>query len=269
MSAQPVVHPDVRATPGSRPPQRRPRLRLVPPPRPRMGRTPFLVLLIGLVGAGMVGLLILNTHLQNQAFAASQLRRQAAEMSYAEGELRQLVIEAGSTGELTRKATELGMRPNREIAFVELPSGQIAGEPAASDGLFLPSALTKSPEQLAKERAERAEQRAAERRAQEERILNGHRQRILDARAAEMAAAQEARGGDPAAAPGEGSSATVPTPTVPQTRTQDTADQGDRSQSDRSQGADSEGEATTGEQNPFPPRPAAWARNATTQTGSR
>lgn len=151
-----------------------------------MARLPFLSVLIALVGAGMVGLLLLNTALQTQAFQASQLRRQAAEMSYAEGELQQLVTEAGSARELSRRATALGMRPNRDIAFVQLGTGQISGEPKASDGLYLPSALTRSPEEIAKDKADKAVKRAEERRAQEQQVLESRRQRIVDARSREL-----------------------------------------------------------------------------------
>lgn len=192
MSAQPVVTPSVRSASTRPAPGSRGRLSLVPPPRPRLGRTPFVVLLIGLIGIGMFGLLLLNTHLQNQEFKASELRREAAELAYAQGELEQLVIETGSTRELTRRATELGMRPNRGVAFVSVPDGIVSGEPGASDGSYLPSALTKSPEQLAKERADRALKRANERRTQEERVQQTHRQRIVDARVAEMEAHEKA-----------------------------------------------------------------------------
>lgn len=189
MSALPVVSPDNRWDPST---LRLRRLRLVRPNRPRMGPVAFLTFLLGLVGVGMVGLLLLNTHLQNQAFQASELRRQAAEMSYAEGELTQLVIEAGSTRELTRKATELGLRPNRGVAFVELPSGNITGDPTVDDGLFLPSALTRSAEEIAQERARDALTRAAERRQAEAGAAEQHRQRILEARAAAQAQAAQA-----------------------------------------------------------------------------
>lgn len=181
MSALPVVTPEPR-----RPSEPRQRLRLVPRPRARMARLPFLTVLIALVGAGMVGLLLLNTALQNQAFEASQLRRQAAEMSYAEGELEQLVTEAGSARELSRRATALGMRPNRDIAFIQLETGLISGDPRASDGLYLPSALTRSPEEIAKAKAEKAAKRAEERRAREQQAMDGHRQRIIDARSLEL-----------------------------------------------------------------------------------
>lgn len=182
MSALPVVTPEPRR-PGE---TRRRGLRLVPRPRARMARLPFLSVLIALVGAGMVGLLLLNTALQTQAFQASQLRRQAAEMSYAEGELQQLVTEAGSARELSRRATALGMRPNRDIAFVQLGTGQISGDPKASDGLYLPSALTRSPEEIAKDKADKAVKRAEERRAREQQVLESHRQRIVDARSREL-----------------------------------------------------------------------------------
>ncbi|WP_425309759.1 hypothetical protein AADG42_13675 [Ammonicoccus fulvus] len=190
MSALPVVSPDNRRDPST---TRLRRLRLVRPSRPRMGPVAFLTFLLGLVGVGMVGLLLLNTHLQNQAFQATELRRQAAEMSYAEGELTQLVIEAGSTRELTRKATELGLRPNRGIAFVELPSGNITGEPTADDGLFLPSSLTRSAEEMAQERAKEALTHAGERRQAEALVAEQHRERILEARAAAQAQAQAAQ----------------------------------------------------------------------------
>lgn len=185
MSAQPVLAPSPRPTRE----ERRRSLRLVPPPKPRLSRASFLMLLIGLVGIGMVGLLLLNTALQNQAFAASQLRQQAAQSSYKQGELTQLVIEAGSTRELTRKATELGMRPNQGIGFVELPDGRISGDPTEADGDFLLSALSKSAEQVAQERSEQALKRAHERRMEEQRVLLAHRQRLIDARTPREAAA--------------------------------------------------------------------------------
>lgn len=189
MSALPVITPATHQPDTSRPDRSgagRRRLRLVPRPRARMARLPFLTVLIGLVGAGMVGLLLLNTSLQNQAFEATQLRRQAAEMSYAEGELEQLLTEAQSARELGRRATALGMRPNRDVAFVALPDGTISGDPRASDGRYLPSALTRSPEEIAQERRDRAAQRADARRAEEQRVLDQHRQRIIDARTQEL-----------------------------------------------------------------------------------
>lgn len=185
MSAVPVVTPTIPRPGTSAAPKQR-WLRLVPQPRARMARLPFLTLLIVMVAAGMVGLLLLNTSLQNQAFQASQLRRQAAEMSYAVGELEGLLTEAESTRELSRKATALGMRPNRDIAFVEVPTGVISGEPRASDGLYLPSALTRTPEEVAKERADQAMKRSANRRTDEQAALQKNRQRIIDARAKEL-----------------------------------------------------------------------------------
>lgn len=201
MSAVPVVTPDTRR---ARPSTNGRRLRLVPRPRKRMARMPFLLVLIALVGVGMVGLLLLNTSLQNQAFEATELRRQAAEMRYAEGELEQLVTEAGSSGELIRKASEMGLRPNRGVAFVQLPHGTVTGDAKADDGLFLPSAISKDDEQLAQERAERAAKRATERRLQEQKVLAGNRQRILDDRAKRQAEAQAAQAqAQPGAAAGQ------------------------------------------------------------------
>lgn len=206
MSALPVAPPE----PTSPPARSRRQLRLVPRPRARMSRVAFVSMLCAIVGIGMVGLLLLNTALQNQAFEATQLRRQVAEISYTQGELEQLVIESGSARELSRKATELGLRPNRDIAFVALPTGLVEGEPKASDGLYLPSALTKTPEEVARDKAARITRQAEERRTQEQQVLDRNRKRIIDARtkeleerqrAAEAAAAAAAAAAQPAGDP--------------------------------------------------------------------
>ena len=53
----------------------------------RLARFPFLLVLIGIFGLGMVGLLMVNTTLQNQAFEARSLNRQATELAYAQADL--------------------------------------------------------------------------------------------------------------------------------------------------------------------------------------
>lgn len=185
-------------------PRHRRRLGLVPRPHVRMARLPFLMVLIALVGLGMVGLLLLNTTLQNQAFEATQLRRQVAELSYAEGELEHLLIEAQSAREISRRATALGMRPNRDTAFLTLPGGEVSGEPTVADGSYLPSALTRSAEDIAADKVALAVRRAESRKAAEEKVAEEHRDRIMTARTREVeerrrAAEEAAQANAPAA----------------------------------------------------------------------
>ncbi|GAB3697756.1 hypothetical protein [Mariniluteicoccus flavus] len=158
-------------------------LRLVPRPRTQVGRTPFLLIVAGILAVGMVGLLLLNTHLQNQAFEANRLKRETAALAYQEGELEQALVVASSTTELTRRATALGLRPNRGIAYVNLADGKIAGYPMKEDGLYLPEALELSPEERRANNEKEATNAADHRRDVEQKAVEAARQRLLDARA--------------------------------------------------------------------------------------
>ena len=64
----------------------------------RMARIPFITVLIAIFGVGMVGLLVVNTSLQNQAFESRALNRQAAQLVYAEAELQSQLNQVRSPG---------------------------------------------------------------------------------------------------------------------------------------------------------------------------
>ena len=133
----------------------RSRLRAVPPPRRRLARVPFLLVLIGIFGLGMAGLLMLNTTLQNQAFEARSLNRQASELAYVEADLQNRLDAAGAPAELARRASSIGMRPNPRPAFLMLPKGKIVGDPTPVQGSEVPALVVKTRAQLAAERATR------------------------------------------------------------------------------------------------------------------
>ena len=137
------------------------RLRAVPPPRPRLARIPFLLVLIGIFGLGMAGLLMLNTTLQNQAFQARSLNRQATELAYVEADLQNQLDAAGASSELARRASLLGMRPNPRPAFLVLPKGKVIGNPNRVTGSEVPDLVVKTKAQLASERATRIAAREA------------------------------------------------------------------------------------------------------------
>lgn len=177
MSALQQTEHDVERTGSSR-------LRVVPRPRVnRVGRVPFLILVASILAVGMVGLLLLNTTLQNQAFEANRLKRHAADLAYTEGELQQNVIEASSARELNRRATAIGLRPNHGIAYVSLVDGKVSGKPQAQDPYYLPEALTLSPEEIAANNRAEAVNAAEHRENAEVKAAADARQRILDARA--------------------------------------------------------------------------------------
>jgi hypothetical protein len=133
-------------------------------PASRLARFPFLLVLIGLFGIGMVGLLMLNTTLQSQAFESRTLNRQATELAYTQADLENQLAALAAPQELARRASELGMRPNPFPAFLVLPSGKVVGEAIPVNGHEVPGLIVKTPAQLAAEEAAkraRAEAKAA------------------------------------------------------------------------------------------------------------
>ena len=146
-------------------------LRAVAQPAARLARFPYLLVLIGIFGMGMVGLLMLNTTLQSQAFQSRTLNRQATELAYAQADLENQLDALAAPQELARRASALGMRPNPFPAFLVLPRGKVVGEPIPVSGDELPTLIVKTPAQLAAEQAAeraRAEAKAAEKAAKKE-----------------------------------------------------------------------------------------------------
>jgi hypothetical protein len=134
-------------------PQSRPNLRAVPKALPRLARVPFIMVLIALFGLGMTGLLMLNTTLQNQAFKASTLNRQATELAYTQADLESQLDKMAAPQELARRASAYGLRPNPYPAFIVLPSGKVVGTPRPVSGNEMPEIVIKTPAELAADRA--------------------------------------------------------------------------------------------------------------------
>lgn len=178
-----------RAAPGAS----RSRLQAVAPPTARLARFPFLLVMIGVFGLGMVGLLMLNTTLQNQAFQARALNRQATELAYAQADLENRLDAAAAPQELARRASAFGMRPNPYPAFLVLPKGKVIGEPRPVTGAEAPALIVKTPAELAADRAAarlRRQAKAAEKAAKEKAAAAAAEQKA--ARAKEQAAARKA-----------------------------------------------------------------------------
>jgi len=143
-------------------PARRPaRIRAVDAQASRLARFPFLLVLIGVFGLGMAGLLMLNTTLQNQAFQARTLNRQASQLAYVQADLESHLDARAAPAELARSASALGMRPNPHPAFLVLPKGKVIGNPRPVTGSEMPTLVVKTPLELAAERAERKAKREA------------------------------------------------------------------------------------------------------------
>jgi len=92
-------------------------------------RTPFLVLVIALVVAGVVGVLVLNTKINESSFRLGDLRANQAVLDLQEQQLSQRLADLESPGNLRAAATRLGLVPAGTPAFISLPDGRVVGIP--------------------------------------------------------------------------------------------------------------------------------------------
>ncbi|HEY3687685.1 MAG TPA: hypothetical protein VGL93_31905 [Streptosporangiaceae bacterium] len=80
-------------------------------PASRAPRTPFVLLIVGLLGGALISLLLLNTVLAEDAFRLDDLQRQNTTMLQQEQALKVEVNKAEAPGALAQRARQLGMRP--------------------------------------------------------------------------------------------------------------------------------------------------------------
>jgi len=173
----------------------RSRLRSVPPPAARLARFPFLLVMIGIFGLGMAGLLMLNTTLQNQAFEARTLDRQATELAYTQADLENQLTVLAAPQELARRASLIGMRPNPYPALLVLPGGKVLGKASPVTGKEVPSLIVKTDDEIAAEKAtaEAKAKAAALQKAAEEKAKAEEAKRQAAADAAEQKAEAAAK----------------------------------------------------------------------------
>lgn len=87
----------------------RARLRVVPRQRVHAPRVPFVILVSALLLAGVVGLLLFNTTMQQNSFTAADLQVQAEELRSEEQALRAEIDELNDPQSIGEAAQELGM----------------------------------------------------------------------------------------------------------------------------------------------------------------
>lgn len=113
------------------------RRRVAPPAPVAAPRAPFVLLVLAIVAAGIVGLLVLNTAINSGSLTLSRLRSQQTGLDAQEQEYRRELADLESPGSLQAAATRLGLVPAGTTAFIRLPDGKVIGvpqpAPAASD----------------------------------------------------------------------------------------------------------------------------------------
>jgi hypothetical protein len=85
------------------------------------------------LAAGVVGLLLVNTSLQQGAFAMAALESKASALLARQQSLELEVAGLREPGRLARRAERLGMVPDPSLTFLRLSDGRILG-PADAPG---------------------------------------------------------------------------------------------------------------------------------------
>ncbi len=114
-------------------PQRSGYLRLVPQRRSKAARTPFVVVVVALLGGGLLGLLALNTVLAQDAFRLHTLKTEGKQLAVREQVLRREVEGLRTPEALAARATAMGMVPAGPPAFLRLSDGAVIGEPVPGE----------------------------------------------------------------------------------------------------------------------------------------
>jgi cell division protein FtsB len=107
----------------------RARLTVVPVRRSHAARMPFAILVSVLLGAGVVGLLMFNTHMQQASFHATALQEQADSLTARKQALDMELESLRDPQRLAERAKRLGMVAPSVPAFIRLSDGRIVGSP--------------------------------------------------------------------------------------------------------------------------------------------
>ncbi|MFC0597111.1 septum formation initiator family protein [Streptomyces palmae] len=91
-------------------------------------RAPFVLLVVVLLGSGLIGLLVLNSALNQGSFEQERLERQTTELTDERQALQQEVDELSTPEALERRARELGLVPGGSPVFLD-PDGTVRGVP--------------------------------------------------------------------------------------------------------------------------------------------
>ncbi|ADU09335.1 MULTISPECIES: hypothetical protein [Micromonospora] len=111
-----------------------PRLRVAPPAPIRVPRAPFVALILVLVVGGVLGILAVNTKINENAFKLEKLHQQQAKLDVDEQELKKEIAEQKAPGNLTANARRLGLVESEDPAYIRLPDGQTIGVPHPAQG---------------------------------------------------------------------------------------------------------------------------------------
>jgi hypothetical protein len=107
---------------------RRARFTVVPRQEVPAARAPFVALVATVLLAGVVGLLLFNTHMQQGSFRATALEVQATRLHATQQSLEMQLDQLRDPQQLAVRAQRLGMVPLADPAFLSLADGRTLGQ---------------------------------------------------------------------------------------------------------------------------------------------
>ena len=110
----------------------RARLTVVPRRAPKVARVPFVSLVSLLLIAGVAGLLLFNTSMQQASFTATALEDRASLLDAKEQSLKMELDVLRDPQKVAARAKQLGLVPTTSPAFLRLADGKVLGSPAVA-----------------------------------------------------------------------------------------------------------------------------------------
>lgn len=109
-------------------------LAVAPPPPVAVPRAPFVVLVLLVVIGGVLGVLLLNTKVNENAFILHDLRQEQIVLDQRQQELEERVADADSPARLEEAARRMGLVRAERLAYLRLPEGVVVFEPPPTAG---------------------------------------------------------------------------------------------------------------------------------------
>ncbi|WP_434741012.1 hypothetical protein [Micromonospora sp. SH-82] len=127
-----ALRPTERAVPADA--VRTPRLRVAPPPPVSVPRAPFAAMIVVLVVGGVLGILVVNTKINENAFRLEKLQQQQIKLDLDQQELEKEIAKQEAPGNLEANARKQGLVESTDPAYIRLPDGKVIGVPRPADG---------------------------------------------------------------------------------------------------------------------------------------
>lgn len=107
---------------------------VVPPLPVSTPRAPFVALVLSVVVVGVLGILVINTKINEGAFQLHELKSQQGSLDQQQQRLEREIAQKESPGNLAAAARQLGLVRAESPAFLRLPDGRQLGVPKPAVG---------------------------------------------------------------------------------------------------------------------------------------